>query len=32
MLNHKRDGILLALLEQNKTRGSFEKMLKYVSH
>ena len=28
MLNHKRDGILLALLRGNKTRGSFGKMLK----
>ena len=29
MLNHKRDGILLALIERrNKTRGSFGKMLK----
>ena len=33
MLNHKRDGgLLVCLKQQKKTRGSFEKMLKYVSH
>ena len=32
MLNHKRGGILLALQGKNKTRGSFEKMLKYIFH
>ena len=31
MLNHKRDGgLLVCLKQQKKTRGSFEKMLKYV--